>query len=589
MAFNKYYQDELTFLRELGKEFARKNSKLAPFLAEPRDDPDVERLLEGFCFLTGRLRQKLEDEFPELTHSLFALLWPNFLRPIPSLSVLQFKPIPGAISGRKTIKKGISVDSEPVDGTRCRFQTCYDVDLYPLELDQVDLQHTAAGSRLRLEFALASGSAFEHLSMDSLRLYLHGEFRVSSTLYLWLCRYLERIEINVPDGTTPVTLPATALHPLGFDEAEAVLPYPANGFSGYRLLQEYFTFPEKFLFLEVTGLSALTGLAVERRFEMVFHFKRPFEDRFRVTQEHVHLYCTPIINLFAQEAHPLQLDQKKVEYRIRPVGADPLHSEIYVITHVEGLLQGSGKRRRYKAFESFDHGVEEADEPLKRPLYYRTRLYPSVVEGRRRVDTYISFVTGQGDPLQSANETLSLELICSNGRLAEQLRPRAICQATGNSPEFATFCNLSRVTPFIPPPLEQGLDWQLISNLSLNYGSLTNLEALRHVLGSYDFGAYYDSQAKRERQLRLEGIVRMETMPQERLFKGLSVRGLRTYLEVRESNFAGEGDIYLFGSVLSTFFALYANLNAFHQLVVKGLEQGEIYEWPPIAGKQPLL
>lgn len=92
VAFNKYFQDELAAVRELGKEFAEKNPRLAPFLSVREQDPDVERLLEGFAFLTGRLRQKLDDELPELSHSVMSLLWPNFLKPVPSMSIIQFKP-----------------------------------------------------------------------------------------------------------------------------------------------------------------------------------------------------------------------------------------------------------------------------------------------------------------------------------------------------------------------------------------------------------------------------------------------------------------------------------------------------------------
>ena len=121
--FAKYYQDELAWLREMGAELAAARPDMARYLGEPGADPDVERLLEGFAFLTGRIRQKLDDEFPELTHGFMDMFCPHYLRPIPSMAILQITPKPNQNVAGVVVPRGTPIDSKPVDGTRCRFRT----------------------------------------------------------------------------------------------------------------------------------------------------------------------------------------------------------------------------------------------------------------------------------------------------------------------------------------------------------------------------------------------------------------------------------------------------------------------------------
>ena len=589
MSFNKYYQDEFVFLREMGAEFARAYPRLAPFLAGEGSDPDVERLLEGFAFLTGRIRQKLDDELPELTHALIALLWPHLLRPIPAMSMLQFQPIPHIVSEKKRIPRGIEVDSVPVEGTPCRFHTCYDVEVYPLTLEQVEVHRTGAASTLRLGFVLNPGVSVDGLQLDSLRLYLHSEpFFVAQSLYLWFQRYLHRITVQ-PVGERRVeqrlTLPPTAVRPVGFADQEGLFPYPTNAFVGYRLFQEYFTLPQKFLFVDITGLAPMAHLAIKDRFELICEFSHPLEEQVRLTTDNVRLYCTPIVNLFPKEADPIRLEHnRKVEYPVRPSGRNPTHFEIYALDRVVGWVQGSGTQRVYQPFLSFHHSVMEDD---RQTIYYRTRLVPAVIG--RGADTYMAFVSPRDEQAFPPTETVSIELTCTNRDLPEKLRVGDISRPTGSSPEFARCRNISPVTASVLPPLDRGLYWQLISNMSLNYVSLVHVEALRLILSTYNFQAYYDRQAARAHTLRMEGLTNIRYTPLDRLLKGSPIRGLCINMEMDGSKFAGEGDMYLLASVLNEFFALYGTINSFHQLVVRNVDRGEEYQWPARIGQQPLL
>jgi type VI secretion system protein ImpG len=588
MSFNRYYQDELAYLRELGKEFSDANPKLAPFLADRGNDPDVERLLEGFAFLSGRLRQKLDDDLPELTHSLVALLWPHYLRPVPSMSVLEFKPTFNAVTESKTIPRGMEVESNPIADTRCCFRTCYDVEIHPLDIDRVTLRRDARGCVLEVEFLLHIGASLEKLALKNLRLHLHGEPYNSRTLYLWMNRYLQNITVRPggqAQGTTGFSLNPENLQPAGFAEEEAMLPYPPTVFLGYRLIQEYYALPEKFLFLDLKGLEPLATFdKTTQRFVVSFEFNRPIEEAVRIQKENICLYCTPIVNLFSRDADPIRVDQTKVEYRVRPSGQDSVHVETYSIDRVEGWTSGRNKGREYSAFESYDH---RPDDPADPRVYYRTRLRPAVVG--KSVETYISFVSQDESHTIPRAETVSLQLTCSNRNLPEKLKVGDICNATGNSPEFCTFRNIIPANPSVSPPLGAGLHWNLISNMALNYVSLASIDALRTILFTYDFRIHHDRQAERESRQRLDGLINARVEPVDLLHKGMPIRGLRTHLDMRESNFAGEGDMFLMASVLSVFFALFASVNSFHQLVVQGIEHGEVYQWPTRTGQQPLL
>ncbi len=289
MSFNQYYQSELNALRQLGGVFAERNPALAHFLGPGGRDPDVERLLEGFAFLTGRLREKLDDDLPELTHSLMYLLWPNYMRPLPSFSMLQFEPLPQAgpavVSARDT-----QVESKPVDGVICKFRTCYATQVQALQLKTLSYSETGEGALLTLCLEVTGDGHLGDLNLSSLRLHFADDPYISKTLYISLLRHLGSVQVSplgsdtekVKDGKgkkTSLTLPTNCIQPVGFAEDEALIPYPLNTFRGYRYLQEYFAFHQKFLFVDVSGLDILQSLP-----EDTLKTTKGFELRFAITK-----------------------------------------------------------------------------------------------------------------------------------------------------------------------------------------------------------------------------------------------------------------------------------------------------------------
>ncbi len=582
--FNRYYQDELTYLRELGAEFARAHPAAAHFLGAPESDPDVERLLEGFAFLAGQIRQKLDDELPELAHGLMGLLWPHYLRPVPALSVLEFQPRFAALRQTLRVPRGSAVQSVAVEGTSCLFQTSSEVRLHPLSLEQVQLEASAAGpSSLSLELRLWNQARPESLDLARLRFYLHGDLTQVFGLYHALRVDVDAI-LAIPEGSgAPAWSLPLSLEPVGFAEGEELLPYPERSFPGYRLLQEYFALPQKFLFVDVCGLDRLREVPAGERFRIVIRFRRALPPALRVTREEIRLYCTPIANLFPHEADPIRLDRTKTEYRLRPAGRDPLHYEVHSIDRVSAIRSDSGEEREIPSFYTFQHGPGGNGGAV----WHVPRLRSSVVDGR--TDTYLSFVDGDGADRLPAEETIQVRVRCTNRRLPEALRVGDVQFPTAGSPEFVQFRNLLVPTRSVPPPLEGDLQWRLISHLSLSYLSLIDLEALRGILQLYNFHMAHDARAARSAALRLEGLEFLRAEPKELLVRGALVRGTAVELGVRDDRFAGDGDLYLFAEVLNEFLSLHATLNSFTQLTVRQTQKGEVHTWPCRIGRQTLL
>lgn len=586
MSINHYYERELIALRTLGREFAASNPALAPFFNTPGRDPDVERILEGVAFLTGRLREKLDDELPEITYTLFNLLWPNYLRQLPACSVIQFQPSEG-LSRSSFIPRGATVLSEAVEGTPCTFRTAYDTEVMPLELAELSFTTRDGESVMALRFRSESAT-LDQIAPRRLRLFLTGETSIVHTLYYMLVRRLRCLRVHAVDETGKDTRLAEwepNVRPVGFAHDEVLYPYPPNSFPGYRILQEYFCFPEKFHFLDIDFGESFTGDNLSRAGscrEFVLHcvleeLPPNFES---YSRENVRLFCTPVINLFARSASPLTWDHRQTEYRIVPDPRFPYHYAVHSVTHVESWDTAGKRHREYQPFESFEHkrgGGKSA--------YYRLRVQPSATD--ESVETYISLVADDdGELPQSA--TLSMELVCTNRMLPLRLGVGDICRPSDSGDAAIPFTNIIPVTPPFAPPLEGDALWRLLSNMALNYLPLTNINALRGIVATYDFRALHDSRRARVLERILDGMTGIRMQETDRIHEGLPLRGAMTELSLMLRSFSCEGEMFLFASALNEFLALYATVNSFHQLIVREEKSGERYIWPPRLGKQTL-
>ena len=580
MSVLRYYEDELAYLRELGDAFGRANPQVAGLLSKQASDPDVERLLEGFAFLTSRLRARLDEQLPELSQGMLALLWPHYLRPVPSMSIVEFQPSETGMAVR--LPAGTALASRPVEGIACQFRTALDQAVIPGSVTGATLQEFAASARLDLTLTPTPRGRAASLVENGLRLFIHDRSgsRLGVRLLAALLTEVDRVELS--DGSNGVVLPGAALRQGGLAAEDAVLPWPNAAFPGYRILQEYLAFPERFQFVDLPPVAGLSARAVGQPLEIRIQFRRPLDLPGRVTAELFRANCGPVINLREMSAEPIRPERDHVEYRLTPASAAGRYARVHSVLSVRGAIQGQAERIEFPPFETMRHlGVGAA------PVYYRLHQRPAVLG--RGVETWITFVDDQDRALVPRVDSLSIQLLCTDGELAELVPIGGIDQPGIGSPATMPLANITPVTAELPPPVGGDLLWRLVSGLARGMRPLEDIEALRAMISSYDFRSLYDEQARRRLGLVLDSLLRIETTGFDLLIRGVPARGRRVTLAVAESGLGGPAEVYLFGAVLDAFLGVYAGLNTATQLVVEGTEAKFRHVWPVRGGGVPLL
>lgn len=574
----KFYQQELSHLRDLAVEFSKTHPALAPMLAGASQDPDVERLLEGSAFLTGLLRQKLDDEFPEVVHGLVRLIFPHYLRPIPSTTIVAFTPKQGLMEAM-TVPAGIELTSVPVEGTKVIFRTCYDVEVHPLRITEVKLEEQPGRlSTLTLQLEL-TGIKLATWHPRRLRFFLAGNYAEAASLYYVLFNYVRQVAIMPVSGGSSRYLGRDSLKPVGFANKESLFPYPSQSFTGYRALQEYFILPEKFLFFDVTGLETWTNRGPGNIFKLVFTMESPTLLLPQIKKEHFTLFATPAVNLFPHDADPITLDHRQPDYRVLPSGGKPGHYQVYLVESVTGFAPGTVQKREFAPFELFTHQTKNV------PVYYVNQKVSAI---RPAAEVYLSvaYPPQDGPPMP---ETLSIKLWCTNADLAENLKLGDISKPTSSSPELCEFKNILPPTFTVQPPLGRNLLWRLLSHLALNLLSLGDRDNLKTLLRLYIFPESRDRSSVLANEKRIDGIVDLKIRTVDRLFAGLPIRGQDIRLKLNPDHFASRGDMYLFGAVMDHFLGTYANINCFASFHLEDSLKGETYSWPVRMGDRPLI
>jgi type VI secretion system protein ImpG len=560
---------ELSKLRELAAGFAEANPALAPLLNSSMPDPDVERLLDAVAHQNNLLDRKLGVDFPELVQKLANFMLPHYLRPIPATTIVTFTPQP---SLGRTIKilAGSQIASTPVDGTLCQFTTSCDLEVQPVELlDIVSMQISVRAAEIRMKFALQSLS-LSQWQPGRLRFFLSGDRAAATELYALFCQNITGIVVSTADGGACVTLPPGHLKPSGFDENEALIPYPAHAFPGYRLLQEYFNAPEKFLFFELTGLERWEQRGDGCQFSVSFQFDGLSSGLPRIGPSSFVLNAVPAINIFSHEADPVRIDHRASRYQVRPSGPGSSGYQILSIDCVTGYSRETGKERKYAAFELF------SSDSLGMPTYHSSLEKSTVRPG---YDVFLSVAFPAGSYFPTA-ETLSIGLTCTNGTLPEKLRIGDICYPVFGISEEVTVRNITPVHPGFPPPLGSELLWRLTCHLYLNHMSLASARNLSTLLTLYAYREDSSGTMVTANLKRIDGIEEVSVVPSEFLVSGVMLMGSEIRLKVRQDCFASAGDLYLFGCILDRFLAKYSSINYFTRLIIKELLRGECTLWP---------
>ena len=590
MTTKDYYLKELGALRNDGREFAKKNPGLSAFLSSEGQDPDVERMLEGFAFLTGRLRQKLDEELPEIAHNLTQHLWPNYIRPVPSYAVVQFHPLRNDIKNKRVPRGTRMLSRENSDGVVCRFQSCFDTTVMPLELVDVEYATYAKSSSIELDLQMSVAGTLNELTFENLRFFLGGSKFMAKELYLFLERYVEKIEfvLKGEDNSALATfqIPKNSVHGVGFDPNETIVPYPRNSFDGYIMLQEYFCYPSKHLFVDVKHLDALGSLEEEllassKRFGIKFYFSEALSGVQLPTKENFMLYCTPVVNLFESDAVPIRKTAFEEEYLLAPSEYAKEQSEVFSVENVRGWIPSKGAYEDYFPFESFEASSEAGE-------YYSVRV--KLNQEGTKTESFIRFASAGGlyDDLEQSSATVSVKMLCTNKDAPSKLALGDISVKDPHSPLEVDFSNVTIPTISYPPPIGGDFLWKVISNMSLNYLSLENIETLRTILRTYDFYGAYDRKQKERTEAMLSGLVDIRNRRTEMIHEGLPLRGIETELFLDPTKFVNLAEAYHLCCILNEFFALYCNLNSFHRLVAH-IDKNKTFTWPAKLGTQALI
>jgi type VI secretion system protein ImpG len=593
----RYYEQELTFVRRMGEEFAKKYPKVAArLMLEPGkcDDPNTERLIEGFAFLAGRIHKRIDDDFPEVAESLLDIVFPHYTRPIPSMSVVDFqtskRPVPP--EGYR-IEKGTALYSKPVNGIPCRFSTCYPVTLQPLEVVSAALREPKHAVRngvqaLVIQIKTQNGLKLSQLQIDELRFFLNGSGQHMFPLYELLANDLTQVVFEFRNQKGKVQSAAfgpECLEPLGLNSDQTMMPYPERSFPGYGLLLEYFSFPEKFLFFALKGFDRLKEEKAGDVVDIWMYLDKPAKANILVNAGNFLIHSTPVINLYKHIAEPIWIDQTKTDYQVVPDARRPHGTEVFSIDSVAVSSHTSSDEVELFPFYSIRHHLG-ADGGTQK-VFWRAERRPSGKKGDEGTEVYLSFTDWSLKAVDPGVDTLMVNVTCTNRDLPWRLpfgNAEGDFEVELSAPVERIMC-LVKPTPTRRPALGAAVQWRLISHLALNYLSVSEggEDALRELLKLYDFD---DSPATRQ---QISGIVSLKSGYVTKRI-GLSFcRGLQLTLEFDEEKYVGSG-LYLFASVLERFLAQYVSINSFSQMVAKTLQRREpLRIWPPRNGNRILL
>ncbi len=617
-----HYNTELRHVRETAAEFAREFPKIAGRLALDMDakeicpDPFVERLLEGFAWLAARIHLKLDAEFPRFTQSLLETIYPHYLSPIPSMAVVRFDPEQNdtALAAGVPIPRGTLLRSNLGKGERtaCTFQTAHKVRLLPLRITEVryftrdvaelnlpaELQAKAA---LRLRLASTVPVPFKDMAIAPLNVYLRGADELPAMIYEQVLAHKAALVLQSPAerGKTLATLPAENVHRVGFSEEEALLPASPRSFEGYRLLREYFAFPQRFLFLGFDGFGDSLAQVSGDQLDLIIPL-RAADTRLenRVNASSFELFCTPVINLFPKQLDRIALSDKFTEFHVVADHNRPLDFEVFEIQSVTGYGAETGEEQEFRPF----YLAKDAD--VEAGAFYTLNRVPRVLTakekqfGRRSAyagtELYLSLVDASSAPHRTDLRQLGIRALCTNRHLPIQM-------AVGVGPTDFTMDISAPVTsirclsnPTLPRPsqAEGRFSWRLISHLSLNYFSLIDSKGDEGVAALREMLRLYSNANDRQTLKQIDGLLKVRSRPIVRRVQTPGpitfARGLEITLTFDENAFEGTG-AFILGAVLEQFFAKYVSLNSFTETVVQTQQRGEIMRWPAQTGKRQII
>ncbi len=597
-----YYQQEMMYLRRSGARFADQYPKIAQNLnmsIAGSADPHVQRLLESFAFLTGRLQKEVDNRYIQFTTTLLGVLYPQFTTPFPSASIAAFRLSPhlGESTAGYSVPRGTPLFIEAQEKKTCRFQTTYPVELWPFEVTEASVlnidQSPLLPSLLQTQWVLKIrvqryDGKMSEVRPSFLRFFLAGDSLTTQCFYDSLFSYLPNsptpVFIQADTMKAPLQLPEGALKPVGFSQDESLIPYPHKVLDAYRLLHEYFVFPDKFKFLDIQYFSTARADKYLDIYIPLADGSRA--DRFRINHTHFVLGCTPIINLFHKMSEPINLNYQSISYRLVGDQQNEDSTEIFSVSKVVEAAAGGKDPQVFSPYFSFDYEVEKRANGL---FWHSTRA-PSEIPDLSGTDVFLSFVDSNFTPQKPSDQTVYAYTLCTNRDLASYVPAGGTLQIEGTIPPTTITC-LNRPTMELAPSLKGDAQWRLISQLSLNHLSLRGDK--KAVLALKELLQLYSGFNKNKSHPEINALTDIIYEPVMRrwgadAWRGF-VQGLNITLTMDEVPFTGQGG-FMLASVLNEFFSLYVSLNSFTELTLMSLQSDGVWkQWPAQIGSQPLL
>lgn len=621
----RYYNRELLHIRDSALEFAQEYPKIAGRLgldtarADECADPYVERLLEGFAFLAARVQLKLDAEFPRFTQSLLETVYPHYLAPTPSMAVVRFQPdlAEGSLAAgltlardrvlRSTIGKG--------DQTACEYRTAHPVTLWPLEVVSAEYftRNLASLSppripgmkaAIRVRLRCTAGLTFSKLAIDRLTLYLAGPDETPGRAYGQILGHT--IGVAVQPVRTPLPWQHVVEPPcagrVGFDDEQSLLPYGTRSFHGYRLVHEYFALPQRFLFVELSGLAPGVRRCDGTELDLLVLLDAvDLELENALTGANIQLFCTPAVNLFPKRSDRIHMTDRASEFLVVPDRTRPLDYEVYQVLGVSGYREGAEVVREFRPFYS---ATDYEEEGRGGGAYFAVNRVPRASsakeqqEGRRSSyagsEVYVSLVDARAAPYREDLRQLGIEARCTNRDLPLRMpvgRGRTDFTLEEGVPVESVRCVTGPTRP-APSFAEGEIAWRAISHLALNHLSLVDSGSGGGAAALRDLLKLYGESGEAHIRKQIEGVKGVASRPISRRVATPGpvafARGLEVTVTLDDAAFEGIGP-FLLGAVLDHFFAKYVSINSFTETVVRTAGRGEIMRWPARIGQRHIL
>jgi type VI secretion system protein ImpG len=625
------YEQELRYFRESSLEFAQAFPKIARrlgFDGQEVADPYVERLIEATAFLSARVNLKLDAEYPRFTGHLLDIVYPQFMAPTPSMAVVQMAidPDDAALAAGPTLPRGSGLRARQAAGqdTRCEFRTGRALRVWPVEVRRAqyftyapDLplarhpQSRDIRGGLRITLHATGSLNFDQVPLDELVMHLGGSEDVAWQLHECLLGnpvgvMVQPLGANGAAGGTGGgairNLPGSVVQAVGLGDDEALLPVTATGFSGHRLVQEYFAFPQRFQFASITGLRQVLASITVPDVEIVVLFSRGDAALERlVSADNIRLHCVPVVNLFSKRLDRVAVNEGVSQFHLLADRTRPQDFEVHTVTDVVGHGSPGANGALEQVFRPFYaafHGARHAH-----PAYYTTTREPRMQSVRQRTEghrsshigseVYMQIVDPQQAPFASSLRQLAVTALVTN-------RDLPLLMPSGGEDDFDCIDSfpvqhvrmVRGPSRPVSPVVSQGLGWRVVDHLALNYLSLSDSTPQDGATALREMLMLYAVHSDDVRQGQVRGLLSVRTKPVARRLPMPGPiafgRGLEVTLEVDRAAFHGHS-AFLFGAVLSRFLARHVEVNHFVETVLSIQGRGETMRWRPLCGARQIL